>query len=525
MPKIRLEKYKWTSNGIISVIGFAWLNGEYLSEKTFLKLLLPYSDSFESIQKLVVQLNGQFSIVIKNEQEIFAACSHTWSYPLFYRKNQGEYSISDDPKDLSIADDNLTQDIFAQLYFLNFGVTPLSSTLLNEVFQIQPGELVCLSETGCKSFSFGLCAEGERTSGIHIVEEDKLYDFFLVAFEKYFDVLKKRQVLLPLTRGYDSRLLACMLKEFGHENVVCVTWGRAENSEVATARRVAEKLGYRHVFMNYSQGIAKNFTLSPDFFEYTNYAGHWSSMPFLYEYFGLKELKQKEIVDNDVVALPGHPGDFLRGEHLREEMENASPGQLATQITSIFGSSHSLRKSEQKEIRAFIENEFFSEKKGKFWQTYERWDYHERQCKFIGNSSQVFSYFETDYMMPLFDLDLLRFFSEVPFDQKVRRNLYNDTLEKFFFKKLGVDFDLKIGDPPKRALSIDLLKSILIRIAPEKIKSWYYQMNDDIYYKEITEELKSYNNAFFYKKPLRPNAYNAYIIQWYLQFVNNSLQG
>ena len=121
-PKIRLEKYKWTTNGMISVVGFTWLNGKYVSAEAFLKLLSDHTDSFESINKLVAQLNGQFSFVVKKEHEIWAACSHTWSYPLFYRKKQEEYFISDDPNELKSAEDNFTQDSFSQIYFLNFGV-------------------------------------------------------------------------------------------------------------------------------------------------------------------------------------------------------------------------------------------------------------------------------------------------------------------------------------------------------------------------------------------------------------------
>ena len=105
------------------------------------------------------------------------------------------------------------------------------------------------------------------------------------------------------------------------------------------------------------------------------------------------------------------------------------------------------------------------------------------------------------------------------------QNLYNSTLEKHFFKKTGVDFDLKTINRPKKINGLHELKKMLLGITPHQLKSWYYQMNDDIYYREITRELRMYNKTFRYKNPLRPNAYNSYIIQWYQQFVKRMLQG
>lgn len=522
MPKIRLEKYKWTSNGIISVVGFAWLNGDYVSEKAFLELLVKHSDSFESIQKLSTQLKGQFSFLVSKQPEVWLACSHTWSYPLFYREVQGSYLISDDPKQLQTSETPFIQDAFSRIYFLNFGVTPLNNTLVREVFQILPGEIICFSENDSQSYFTGSYALQNNNFEQDTSNGEDLHRFLLSTFDKYYNTFKNKQVLVPLTRGYDSRLLACLLKEFGHKNVVCVTWGRDKNSEVETAKKVSNKLGYEHIFVNYSEEIVNNFTSSPEFLAYMDYAGHWSSMPFLYEYFGLKELKRREIIGSDTVVLPGHPGDFLRGEHLAKNMETDSPSYLAAQIFSNFNSSYPVKRKDQKKIIDFIIDRFFSDKGGASWHGYEQWDYQERQCKFIGNSTQVFSHLELDYMMPLFDLDLLLFFKKLPFEQKTGQNLYNNTLEKYFFKKFGIDFDLKAVYKKERRFSV--LKRDLLAVAPQFLKSWYYNMNDDIYYREITNELKSQYKAFHYKTPLRPNAYNSFIIQWYLQVINSTFR-
>ena len=48
-------------------------------------------------------------------------------------------------------------------------------------------------------------------------------------------------------------------------------------------------------------------------------------------------------------------------------------------------------------------------------------------------------------------------------------------------------------------------------------------MEDSIYYQEITREIRNSDKTFGYKIPFKPNNYNSYIIQWYLQFVGQQI--
>jgi asparagine synthase (glutamine-hydrolysing) len=65
------------------------------------------------------------------------------------------------------------------------------------------------------------------------------------------------------------------------------------------------------------------------------------------------------------------------------------------------------------------------------------------------------------------------------------------------------------------------LKNNLIKIAPQTLKKWHYPMKDPIFYHEITRILKGSDKSFNFKPPLKPNSYNSYIIQWYLQHIEN----
>lgn len=509
---IILKKYSWTKNKTVFVTGFTWLKGKYLAEKEFAEFISEKALEFEDFRKIFSVLNGQFSVIVEHHKEIWAAVSHTWSYPVFYRIADEKILLSDEPQNLLINDFHVTTNRFSENYFLTFGVTPENNTLVHDIFQIQPGEIIRFTKKSVKTEVFlPLTIKGNDVK-IDITE-DELNSFLVSAFEKYYDIIKDKQVLLPLTRGYDSRLLACLLKEFGHRNVICTTWGRSGSNEVGTAKQVAKKLGFRYYFTDYSKIIEKDFMQSNDFNSYVNYAGHWSSMPFLYEYFGIKELKEKEIIDESTIALPGHPGDFIRGDHLGWDVINGNCDYVVSKIISTFGTTYALTPADMKVVHDYITVNFFGEKRGSLKGGYELWDFKERQCKFIGNSTQVYSFFGINSLMPLFDLEVIHFFSQIPDRQKIDNNLYYSTLEKYLFKKFNVDIDLKING--KKREHSKFKYGILKRI-PYSMKKLYYPLNDEIYYREITQELRTVNKEFKFKHPVRPNAYNSYIIQWYL---------
>ncbi|SHF64603.1 asparagine synthase (glutamine-hydrolysing) [Mariniphaga anaerophila] len=509
----RFTKFNWTTNQKIAVTGFIWENENYISGEAFLTRVDANTNSFEQFKSFAEQLNGQFSIAIKKEEEKWVFCNNTCSFPLFYMLQNGKVILSDAPY-LSFLNGEVPElDVFSEMYFLTFGFTPPGTTLFKNIFQVMPGECIRFGKQGKDSRKlFSTRANIEKN-----VQEKDLQHVLLSSFSKYYEHLKNKQVLLPLTRGYDSRLIACLLKEYGHNNVVCATWGRKNISEYPTAQKVARQLGYKHTFIEYNNKTINNFTASEQFERYIKYAGHLSSMPFLQDYFAVQFLKNNKIIDSQTVALPGHSGDFIMGSHLDNNMQKGDVECIISKIFSGYGSTYPHRKTDENLIKKSIADNFFNDKNIRPWQAFEKWDYLERQSKFICNSSLVFPFFGVDYLLPFFDSELVRFSHKIPFEQKLGTKLYNKTLENSFFKTHGVDFDLKPADAYARQNGT--IKKRALKVAPYFLKKWYYTMEDPIFYREITQALMDSEKSFKYKHPLRPNAYNSYIMQWYLQLL------
>lgn len=518
--KILLNKFSWESDYNVFVVGFTWIKGICLKQQDFIGVINANRSSFEVFQHFVSTLNGQFSIIVEQGAEVWLACSHTWSYPLFYKKGEDKVYISDDPECLIVNDIDKKTDPLSELYFLSFGVTPKNATLSKSVLQLRPGEVIAIRKTAQRSFFSGPFADVNICEAKNIVSSRDLYQHLLTTFENYYEQIKGKQVLLPLTKGYDSRLLACLLSEFGHKNVVCATWGRKDNTEMLTAQRVAQKLGFKYCFVEYTNDLIREFYKTNEFNEYVKFAGHWSSMPYLQDYFAVRELCRMEVINENTIAIPGHPGDYLRGAHFDNSDLSPSFKKLYLKISTKFSSSFPFTAKQNKNLSKFFCDQFFHGSFANSLQTFERWDYEERQCKFIANSASVFQFFKMDYLMPLFDLETISFFRDVPLEQKIGEVLYNDTLEKFFFKKCKVDFDLKLTTENK--LGVSQVKNGIIKLVPRIVKTKYYPMKDNVFYQEITKELRNVSQEFSFKHPVKPHFYNSYIIQWYLQHIKNN---
>ncbi len=515
---IILTRYNWARDKNISSTGFAFTDGKYVTGDDFLRLITGNTSDIHKFASFCKNLNGQFSMVVNTGNEIWLHTGHSWGYPLFYRSESSELKVSDQPECL-LPDESTSWQTLpgAASYFYLFGVTPASFTLERSIKVVRPGETVGINITSGEIISIRQDLPRETINGL---TPGELAVLLRENFARYAELLKNRQVLLPLTRGYDSRLLACLLKESGHKDVLCATWGREGNPESETARKIAETLGFRYIFVPYTAKVIENFPDNMEFQRYAAFAGHLTSMPFLQDYFAIKYLKEQKVIGEETIVMPGHPGDFLRGSHLYPSLNSDSPSQVADTIIEAFGNSLPVSASQKKQIADMVLKQVFREDAGNR-RNFDLWDFEERQCKFIGNSSQVYHFFNIPFVVPLFDKELLNAMLSLPFHQRLYASLYNQTLESEIFLSHGVSFDLKLKE--RGWINPSPLKKLLIRYAPAAVRRWHYPLADHVFYREITAELRKSLPAG-YRHPLKPHFYNGYLVQWYLNWVKTRFQ-
>lgn len=420
--------FKWVQNQKNFFKGYGFnINSNY----DFLK------KEFNNYNEIVNELRnskGFFSIVYEDEKVIFAAVDRVRSIPLFYGVKNGELFLSDNARWILDKVNNKRTDEVSKAEFYLTGYVTGRDTLYESVKQIQAGEYILFDKVEKKIynehyFKFQHEKFHEKSSEELIEELDNIY---LVVFNRLIQSLNGRTAVIPLSGGYDSRLIAIMLKRLGYENVICFTYGKENNSEAKISKSVAEKLGYKWVFIPYTTEKWKNWYRSSEKIDYFNYSDGLSSIPHIQDVIAIRELLNNRYITEDAILIPGHSGDFIAGSHIPDYFakKDITSEKIANQILNVHYSlwdDKNLRKKFSNEFKNKIFNVikyqpiYSSENAAN---VYEQWDWSERQSKFICHSVRVYDYYNLEWRLPLWEKELIDFWSKINLENRLNRKLY-----------------------------------------------------------------------------------------------------
>ncbi len=339
------------------------------------------------------------------------------------------------------------------------------------------------------------------------------------AFECLVNSLNGRQVAVPLSGGYDSRLIAIMLKKVGYTNVYTFTYGRKGNYELENSQKTAQMLDFPWVFIEYNADLINGFINDEVFNNYCHFAGKGSSMFYMQDYFAMKYLHDNKLVDKEAIFVPGHSGDSIAGSHLREsvarQIDKNKLIRLIYKKTYIQNNHRKYKTKFLSHIKDFIEQ---APENTSAYNIFESRVYYERQAKFVVNSASVFDFFGYEYRLPYWDSELVEFFKSVPFKYKLYKTLYKETVKDFYFSPNSIAFDKEIQVSPfdiKKQKIKDKIRPYL----PMKIKLHYLEKNDWMAYSPITKVLL--NDLEIKKIPydFKADFYNSIISKWYVECI------
>ena len=73
---------------------------------------------------------------------------------------------------------------------------------------------------------------------------EELSEVTLNIFRKMLNKIGDRQIIIPLSAGNDSRLVASILKHLGAKNVKFYSYGSSGNFEAKIAKKISKKLNF-----------------------------------------------------------------------------------------------------------------------------------------------------------------------------------------------------------------------------------------------------------------------------------------
>jgi asparagine synthase (glutamine-hydrolysing) len=511
--------FKWFSHGRIMFKGYIFRDQEYLREMEALEYFSDIVDENVLIQRLK-SLDGFFSVVIDLPGKIIIASDRLSFFPLFYHHSTDGWKVSDNWYTLIRHKKQvlLNYDAFGE--FLSAGFVLSNETLEKEIEKTTAASVVILEKSGInRSFIWSDFLPTEVFSGDFLKLQQGLLKEIEIVSRKLISSLEGRTAVVPLSGGYDSRLIACMLKKAGYQKVVCITYGRP-SYETEISEKVANALGYKWHFIDYSELDYHGYLDDEVFQDYYKYAGRGFSMPYLQEFFAAGELLGKGLIPRDSVYIPGHSGDWLAGSYILKTIRtNVSRSRLAAHIRDLYFVFAPLRKRQREILKSRIEKSLVFSSKDHishqgFNELIENWDAREKLPKFIFNSSHVFPFFGQQVRFPLWDKVLIDFFRKAPMHTREGKRLYNTVVEQYFFAPLGVDFQeakVKLVSPGMQRFKNrlrDMLPSNYFRIKLKK--------SDVIFYDGLTWEMEKELKRRGRRQLKRFYSYNARICRWYL---------
>lgn len=458
----------WSNVGDVWARGYAFSpQGNLLSGEDLAAYFL-HTDSSSEFREKLISLNGLFSVVIDNHIFKAAAVDFSRNFPLYFRLEK-ELILSDDPSSLRMPGDRLSAKALAQ--YDSAGAVGEGMTLIDGIFQLKAGHFICFNENLSIQHRFYTLSVKKDEVVNHTFPD------FLEVLEHITDRLiqsvKGRQMVVPLSGGFDSRLIACMLHNAKYKDVVCYTIGSKESQEVDIARCVAEKLGFPFIQIDTTnaQLAPPELIGSEDFEKYYRFLGGYSNFLWLYEYFAVRFLKLNSLIAEDAVFVPGHSGDSFAGSHLiKGQLEEYASAESMADTLLRYSNEYAYRADLKKEVQSWFERELAENVLP--YSAYQSYIFQNRQAHQIVNAARAYSHFDYELRLPLFDLELLDFMKTLPFCQLRRKSFYNNAVMNEVFAPLGVDYgDVEaIAD---EAVKKQMLKKRLKRWIPTHILSLF----------------------------------------------------
>ena len=516
MISIRLSHnkgYKWFHENKIYVKGYILTpDNQVLRDSS----LVNYFSSVETpdvFKTKLQQANGLFSVVIRRGEHLFAAVDNVRAFPLFYYQKDDFFVVTDSPDDLVAVDVPLSIDENSAVILGCAGFVTGNKTLLKDIFQLVAGEYLYFeSHTLKKAFHTQFLSDDFFSFSRETLK---------AALKKVIDkmgknlvqILDNRPVVIPLSGGFDSRILAYLLRKNNYENVFCYTFGAANNGELHNAHATAERLGYEWLFVEYNEFYDEKMNKNPLFKEYTHFSACYGSQSAEQDFFAMQKLLSLNKIADNAVFVPGHSG-AIAGAFVKPEMSNPLfpyvDYALETTFSQVF-----LRKKERRIIKneiGFLDN---SEVRKQYppYLIYENWRFQESTSKFLHNCAKIWDFFGYEYLLPLWDLELFNFFVKVPMSHKYNKSLYKETLSELF-----AEYDIFFHNEEMYP-SEKLLRKVAFRSALKKkfpmlkmfVNIWKIDhAGAKFYTKNFIEELKE---AGCYRKMLHVNGIFS---AWYL---------
>jgi len=393
----------------------------------------------------IKKIPSHFSIVVESGTFVIAAVDRVCTVPIFVVMRKNEILISNYApmlkKKCAMGSEDL--DLSAGLEIYMSGYTIGSKTLYKGLERLEAGEcVVCHKGLLSREYYYTYSPwKLNNTSPQNL--RKKFTDVCFEVLTNLKDSVDGRQIVIPLSAGNDSRLIASGLKELGVKNVVCFTYGRKGSFELPASRSIADKLGYKWLYIPDNIKNKRNFFKSDVFRKYVHEFESYAAIPNVQDIYEVSQLRQNSLIDAEAVIVNGNSGDFISGGHVNVLLDGQKSLKSMNELNwELFLDKH---YSLWRDCRTAVNDSYIISELEKILslrnispKSFNKYQYAIMECiELIGRQSKIvtgqqraYEYFGYDWRLPLWSNEMLAFWETVPYEDKINQNLYIETLHE-----------------------------------------------------------------------------------------------
>ena len=413
-------------NGIDYFVLYERSDGQNFLNKLKFNKTLSKSD----LINFVKDQDSFFRFAIWNKNFFFGAVDQVASKTILYKKQINKLNIYLDTPNIDQYNRTAAIDI------LNSGYTLNNETVFENVKSLLPGEYIYFDKKKNDNIILNwYCFDPEyRDKNINDIDLNLI---LIKIFEKIKIVNSKKKFLIPLSAGFDSRLVVSLMKSLGAK-IETFTYGFENQRDFKIAGEICAELGIKNhkIVMNkYNSRVYKKFFFK-NFLQYKNFGVAANN----FGDFGPLSILNNKINTNEFMILNGQSGDFLTGGHLPINLisiKNSLNKNKTLLFNYIIQKHYSLWGNYNEDVKQdYLKrlNKYYFKNCKNYYdllRSYEIYEFENRQSKWVIGQQKVYEFFGYSWELPLWKTSLMKYFEKkVGLKNKINQKYYKSFLIK-----------------------------------------------------------------------------------------------
>ncbi|MFC5971895.1 asparagine synthase-related protein [Halomarina salina] len=453
---------EWVRGDDTAVRGTAFADGERFDAHALHDQFADVT-SREEFRQVLTSLQGYYAVVHAVDGTVFAATDHAQSIPLFYAPESGV--VSDSARWVRETLDDPTVDAVAEAEYLTATYVTGDETLYPSIRQLQAGELLALDTSGAtptvhteRHWTYSPTATADDPDATPSERLAAFDDAMVESFERTLAVADGRPVVVPLSGGYDSRLIASMLVRLDYEgDVYTFTYGQPGSPDVRVAEDIAASLGLPWRYVEYTADDWYEWFNGVEREAYYERADNFDAIPNLTGWPAIGELLADGWLPEDALVVPGQTVAGIGG-HLPDPLLDAvtEDGAVAPEaidpendaatdafVESVLDEHYvqwdrtdALDRAFAERIRKVVDGVC---QPGDPTSAYAAWEWQERQSKFLCSDGRIYEHWGLDWWLPLWDPGVAAAWGAFPATARADKRRYTEYVETLYADVADVD--------------------------------------------------------------------------------------